>query len=184
MLGLSLAALAGAFGYATWAAHRAHEANRPIPGPTAVVAALRAFHQQTGRFPVDFRELDTRLWRGAKRAQISSDGHGLTAPLAHYYYVLHTLNPPLGTTSPGPPKAGLWALPTGPRAPEAASYFLYLTPTATEVWMGPALTAENVSAVRGLPSEQQLVLLAMTQQTTDNRSRPADAPNLFSWLGF
>lgn len=164
MLGLAVALLLVSLIVSAWRGQQAHEANLPAPGLAAVVVALRAFHQQTGRFPADFRELDARLWKNAKQPNISADGKSLTAPAAHYYYTLHVVNPVGGSNPPLPPKAGLWAVPTGPRASEAATYFWYITPTEIERWMGPALTAENVGAVRSLPSEQQLALLVMTKQ--------------------
>ena len=164
ILGLALALLAIALTSSAWRGQQTHEANLPAPGLEAVVVALRAFHQQTGRFPADFRELDARLWRGAKQPHISADGKALMAPAAHYYYTLHVVNPVGGSNPPLPPKAGLWAVPTGPRANEAATYFWYVTPTEIERWMGPALTADNIGAVRTLPSEQQLALLVMTKQ--------------------
>ena len=178
ILGLAVVLLVVSLIAAAWRGQQTHETNLPAPGLEAVVVALRAFHQQTGRFPADLRELDERLWRGAKRPQISTDGKSLTAPAAHYYYTLHTANPPVGINSSAPPKAGLWAVPTGPRAHEAATYFWYVTPTEIERWMGPALTAENVGAVRSLPSEQQLALLVMTKQASQPNAGRATSAGL------
>jgi hypothetical protein len=183
ILGLALVLLVAALIASAWRGQTRHEAAVPVPGLEAVAVALRAFHQQTGRFPNDFRELDTRLWKNAKQAQISADGKSLTAPAAHYHYTLHVTNPPTGGNAAQPPQAGLWAVPTGPRAHEAATHFWYLTPTVLERWMGPALTAEQVSAVRAWPTEQQLALLVMTKQVSDNATRQA-AGHRFPWLGF
>src|SRR5919202_4634335 len=80
--------------YSAWARNREHEANLPLPALETVVVALRTFHQQTGRFPESFRELDERLWKGARRAQISADGKSLDAPASHYYYTLHSVGIP------------------------------------------------------------------------------------------
>ena len=183
ILGLAVVLLVVSIIAAAWRGQQTHETNLPAPGLEAVVVALRAFHQQTGRFPADLRELDERLWQGAKRPQISTDGKSLTAPAAHYYYTLHVANPPVGVNASQPPKAGLWACPTGPRAREAATYFWYITPTEIECWMGPALTAENVGAVRTLPSEQQLALLVMTKQANSTSARRPASSGL-SFLGF
>lgn len=163
MLGLAVILLVVAWLVSAWRGQQNHERNLPRPGLEAVVVALRAFHQQTGRFPQDFRELDARLWQHAKQAQISADGQALTAPAAHYYYILH-VSPPVAGTKSATPRAGLWAVPTGPRAHEAATHFWSLTPTTLERWMGPALTAENVGAVKTWPTEQQLALLVLTRQ--------------------
>jgi hypothetical protein len=170
--------------YSIWNHNRQKEANLPVPGIETVVAALRTFHQQTGRFPQDFRELDERMWKGAKRHQISNDGTSLNAANSHYFYTLHVKNPTIGKNATEPPKAGVWAIPTGVRANQAATYFWYITPTDIERWMGPALTAENIGVARTIPSEQQLSLLVMTKQAKDRmRENPASNSvfKFFDW---
>ena len=183
---LSLVLLIIASIYSAWSGNREHEANIPVPALETVVVALRTFHQQTGRFPESFRELDERLWKGTRRAQISQDGKSLNAPASHYYYTLHTINPRrLGTSvkEAEPIKAAIWAVPTGPRANEAATYFWYVTPDKIERWMGPALTPENVGAVNTVPTEQQLAILVMTRQPAGNFSPRANR-GIFPILGF
>lgn len=186
ILVLSLALLIIASIYSAWSRNSEHEADMPVPALETIVVALRTFHQQTGRFPESFRELDERLWKGTRRAQISEDGESLNAPASHYYYTLHTINPSRpGVTgnAQGPIKAAIWAVPTGPRAGEAATYFWYVTPDKIERWMGPALTPENIGAVKTIPSEQQLALLVMTRPSAGNISSRADR-GVFSIFGF
>jgi len=180
---LSLGLLIISMIYSSWSRERAREANMPVPAMETVVLALRTFHQQTGRFPRDFNELDERVWKGARRAQISPDGKSLNAPQSHYYYTLHTINPPDTTRATQPAKAGIWAVPTGERAAEAATYFWYVTPQDTERWMGPALTRENVGAVNSVPSEQQLALLVMTRQPA-GASQQSASKGIFTFFGF
>ena len=183
--GLSLALLVISIIYSSWSRERAREANMPVPAMETVVLALRNFHQQTGRFPRDFNELDERVWKGARRAQISPDGKSLNAPQSHYYYTLHTINPDEPARATEPVKAGVWAVPTGERAQEAATYFWYVTPQKIEGWMGPALTRENIGAVRAIPSEQQLALLTMTRQPSGGVSLTAPkSSGVFSFLPF
>jgi hypothetical protein len=171
--------------YSAWVRNREHEANLPLPALETVVVALRTFHQQTGRFPESFRELDERIWKGARRAQISADGKSLNAPASHYYYTLHSINLQRApaTNDKEMIKAALWAVPTGPRAQEAATYFWYVTPDRIERWMGPALTTENIGAVKTIPSEQQLALLVMTRQPAGTASTTSNR-NVFSILNF
>lgn len=186
ILVLSLALLIIASIYSAWSRNSEHEANMPVSALETVAVALRTFHQQTGRFPVSFRELDERLWKGARRAQISDDGKSLNAPVSHYYYTLHAINqsrPEATGNSQEPIKAAIWAVPTGPRASEAATYFWYVTPDKIERWMGPALTPENINAVKTIPSEQNLALLVMTRQPAGNISSPVNK-GIFSILGF
>lgn len=172
---LSLILLIASLGYSSWLKQSEHEANLPKGGIETVVAAIRTFHGQTGRFPKDFLELDERIWKGAKRGQISEDGKSLAAPSSHYFYTLHVINPsgsikPEGKIKKDISKAGVWAVPTGPRANESATHFWYITPNGTERWMGPALTSQNIYAVKTIPTEQQLALLVMTKQTTNSSS--------------
>jgi hypothetical protein len=171
--------------YSSWVRNREHEANLPLPALETVVVALRTFHQQTGRFPESFRELDERVWKGARRAQISADGKSLDAPVSHYYYTLHSVGLQRESTANGKAtlKVALWAVPTGPRAQEAATHFWYVTPDRIERWMGPALTSENVSAVKTIPSEQQLALLVMTKQPQAAAVSPPSR-GIFSIFGF
>ena len=180
---LSLVTLIISMIYSSWSRERAREANMPVPAMETVVLALRTFHQQTGRFPRDFSELDERVWKGARRAQISPDGKSLNAPQSRYYYTLHTINPPDTTRATQPAKAGIWAVPTGERAAEAATYFWYVTPQDTERWMGPALTRENVGAVNSVPSEQRLALLVMTRQPAGATQHSA-SKGIFTFFGF
>lgn len=182
--GLSLALLIISMVYSSWSHERQREANMPTPAMETIVLALRTFHQQTGRFPRDFNELDERIWKGVRRAQISPDGRSLNAPQSHYYYTLHTINPSDPTRATLPAKAGIWAVPTGERAAEAATYFWYVTPRDIERWMGPALTHENVGAVNGIPSEQQLALLVMTRQPPSATSQSSTSKGIFSIFGF
>ena len=182
---LSLGLFVAAAIYSAWARNRDHEAQLPVPAVETVALALRTFHQQTGRFPRDFRELDERVWKGARRKQISADGMMLIAPASHYLYTLHTINPSDPAQTTDPVKAGIWAVPTGERAQEAATYFWYVTPQRIEGWMGPALTRENIGAVKSIPSEQLLYLLTMTRQPPGGVSLTAPkSSGIFSFLPF
>lgn len=180
---LSVALLVVAAIYSAWASTNEREANMPVPSMETVVLALRSFHSQTGRFPRDFYELDKRVWRRARAEQISSEGKSLVAPKSHYYYTLHTVNPIDPARATQPPKAGIWAVPTGERASEAATYFWYVTPRDIERWMGPALSRESIGAVSSIPSEGQLALLVMTRQPPGAVPAPSASKGIFSLFG-
>jgi hypothetical protein len=181
---LSLVLLVVSMIYAGWAREQERGANMPVPAMETIALALRTFHQQTGRFPRDFRELDERVWRGERRAQISPDGKSLVAPQSRYYYTLHSVNPPNPASATQPVKAGIWAVPTGERAQEAATYFWYVTPRDIERWMGPALTRENIGAINSIPSENQLALLVMIRQPPGSIPTQSSSKGIFSLLGF
>jgi len=181
---LSLVLLVVALVFSAWARNNEREANMPVPAMETVTLALRTFHQQTGRFPRDFRELNERVWRGERSGQISPDGKSLVAPASRYYYTLHTVNPTDPTRATTPAKAGIWAVPTGMRAREAVTYFWYVTPRDIERWMGPALTRENIGAIRSIPSEEQLALLVMTRQSAGAIASQPASKGIFSIFGF
>lgn len=168
--------------HSSWRKASEQEAHLPRCGIETVVVAIRTFHNQTGRFPKDFLELDERIWKEAKRGQISEDGRSLNAPSSHYLYTLHVINPTNGANPKEPSKAGIWAVPTGARANEAATYFWYITPNDTEKWMGPALISENISAIKTIPTEQQLSLLVMTRQRTNNVEERPTRSFPFLWF--
>lgn len=181
---LSVLLFIAALVFSAWTREQKHEANMPVPAMETLVLALRTFHQQTGRFPRDFRELDERVWRGERSGQISPDGKSLVAPASRYYYTLHTVNPDDPTRATAPAKAGIWAVPTGERAQEAATYFWYVTPRDIERWMGPALTRENIGALRSIPSEEQLAVLVMTRQPAYPVASRPPSKGIFSIFGF
>jgi hypothetical protein len=184
-LACSLVLFVGSAAYSAWARHREREADLPVPALETVVVALRNYHRQTGRFPDNFRQLDERVWKGERRSQISPDGKSLNSPASRYYYTLHAVSPSraAGAHAGGTVKAALWAVPTGPRSSEAATHFWYVTPDRIECWMGPALTAENVSAVKTIPTEQQLALLVMTRQPQGAPDAPS-TKGILPALGF
>ncbi|MDQ3649329.1 MAG: hypothetical protein M3458_03425 [Acidobacteriota bacterium] len=164
--------------YGAYTTHQRLESQLPRPNLETVVRDLRQFHQQTGRFPHDFSELDERLWGREKRERISNNGKSLFSPSGNYHYTLHTV---------ASRRACIWAVPVGARAEEAATHFWTVTPQRIERWMGPALRIEQVSVVRDVPSESQLALLAMTKQTSSSGARASSndgAFSIFSLLGF
>lgn len=161
--------------YGAYSAHQLHDAQLPQQNLEQLVRDMRQYHQQTGRFPRDFRELDERLWQRKRSERISDDGSSLSSPSNNYHYTLHTV---------AVDRACVWAVPTGARASEAATHFWTITPERIERWTGPALTLAQVSVVRDVPSEGQLALLAMTKQTNSESGSQTSARNVFTFLGF
>ena len=162
--------------YGAVAASRARDSQMPSVALDSVTRSLRTYHQQTGHFPKNFRELDARLWNGNKSQRISTDGKSLLSPSGNYYYTLHQVDAT---------RAGVWAVSVGTRSEEAATHFWYITPNKIERWMGPALTHDNVGVVRAVPSEEQLALLVMTKQSAaDTATEPSPSHGIFSLFGY
>jgi len=172
--GVTLMLMLAALIHSAWSGQRQLDSAMPKQSLPALGQALRTFHARSGRFPADLRELDAKLWKGQRAAQISADGSTLLAASGHYAYTYHPV-------SPG--KAALWAAPVGPRYEEAATHFWYLTPTQVEKWMGPALTPQNVGVVKTIPSVQQLRWLMMTEQLTSTQVSKRSKTG-FSFLPF
>ncbi len=162
--------------YGAVAASRARDSQMPAVSLDTVARALRTYHQQTGHFPKNFRELDERLWNNSKSQRISTDGQSLLSPSGNYYYTLHQVDAT---------RAGVWAVPIGARSEEAATHYWYITPDKIERWMGPALTHDNVGVVKVVPSEEQLALLVMTKQpVADAVVKSSPSHGIFSLFGY
>jgi len=159
--GVALVLMLGALFYAAWTGQRKFDAAIPRQSLPALGLALRTFHSQQGHFPINLRELDAKVWKGQRAAQISADGSSLLAASGHYTYTYIRVSPV---------KAAIWAVPVGERYEEAATHFWYLTPTQVEKWMGPALTPANIGVMKTVPSESQLRWLMMTEQSPSTQT--------------
>jgi hypothetical protein len=153
MLGLAAAALV--IVYATVGLLDAWRASEQTPRLAAdsLVKALRAHHQQTGRFPADFRELEARVWKHKKSPDFGADGRSLT--VANYYYLYHPVNAQTCT---------IWIVPTGPRREEASTHFLLLAPATLRRWKGAPLSLDEVRKLPPAPSYAEMAVLGMTEQ--------------------
>ena len=153
MLGLAAAALV--IVYATVGLLDAWRASEQTPRLAAdsLVKALRAHHQQTGRFPTDFHELEARVWKHKKSPDFGADGRSLI--VANYYYLYHPVNTQACT---------IWIVPTGPRREEASTHFLLLAPANLRRWKGAPLSLDEVRKLPPAPSYAEMAVLGMTEQ--------------------
>ena len=119
----------------------------------SLVKALRAHHQQTGRFPSDFRELEARVWKHKNAPDSGADGRGLS--IANYYYSYYQVDAHTST---------IWIIPTGPRRDEGATHFLLLKPDNLRHWKGAPLSLDEAKNLPPVPQYGQMHLLGMTEQ--------------------
>jgi len=120
---------------------RAAEAEKLKPKPMIgkMIGALKAFHQQVGRYPEDFREVNKQVWKYPNAGNYGQTGREITAHRYFYFYEPvdhHTCM--------------LWALPL-PSQGEASSqpsFFLVLTPEYIKNWRGPALDVEKAKVIK------------------------------------
>ncbi|HEY7546387.1 MAG TPA: hypothetical protein VID27_15975 [Blastocatellia bacterium] len=154
MVGLAFAALIITYaGVAVVTAIRTRD-SVPRLAIDSMVRALRTHHQQTGRFPADFRELEARVWKHKQPQDFGADGRTLT--VANYYYIYHLVDARTAT---------IWAVPTGPRREEASTHFLVLTPEWLRRWRGAPLELDEVVRLRPVPDLRDLAVLGLTEQS-------------------
>ena len=119
----------------------------------SLVKALRIHHRQTGRFPVDLRELEARVWKHKNTPDFGADGRGLS--IANYYYIYYQVDAHTST---------IWIIPTGPRRDEGATHFLLLKPDNLRRWKGAPLSLGEAKNLPPVPQYGQMHLLGMTEQ--------------------
>ena len=74
MVGISLVALIVTYAAVTIAAAWRAREQMPRLAADSLVKSLRAYHQQTGRFPANFRELEARVWRHKQAPDFGAGG--------------------------------------------------------------------------------------------------------------
>src|ERR1041384_219879 len=140
--------------YSTFAADWKAKANVPQIDPVLkIIKGLRQYQKLTATFPQTFDQVEAQVWKHQQAPVYGAGGHSLT--LQNYFYLYSLVSPTRCT---------LWAVPVGPHATEAPSYFLVLTPEDREKWKGPALDLKEASALTGTPTYTQLALLGMIKQ--------------------
>ncbi len=143
-----------AWGYSVFAADWKAKAEVPQIDPILkIIKGLRQYQQVKATFPQTFDQVETEVWKHANPPNYGSGGHTLV--LKNYYYLYNWISPARCT---------LWAVPLGPRASEASTYFLVLTPTDREKFKGPALGLQEASSINGAPTYTQLAILGLVKQ--------------------
>ena len=154
MVGISLVALIVTYAAVTIAAAWRAREQMPRLAADSLVKSLRAYHQQTGRFPANFRELEARVWKHKQAPDFGVDGRSLT--VANYYYIYFLVDASTCT---------VWIVPVGPRREEGATHFLLLTPDGLRRWKGAPLTLDDVKKLpSAVPQYNEMALLGMTEQ--------------------
>src|SRR5215471_10684863 len=84
ILGFSIVAAIGSYAYSLWSTSQLENAFLPRPALDQMVKSLRTYHNQVGKFPQNFTELETRIWKHKHPPNFGGDGRGFSA--ANYYY--------------------------------------------------------------------------------------------------
>ena len=144
----------GVWGYTVLAADWKAKASIPKIDPVlTIIKGLRQYQKINASFPQTFNEVEKQVWKHSVPLQFGANGRSLL--LKNYYYLYTFINPTRCT---------LWAIPVGPRAGEASSYFLILTPTDREKYKGPPLDLKEAATITGVPTYAQLGMLGMIRQ--------------------
>ena len=154
MIGISLIALIATYAAVTIAAAWRARDQMPRLAADSLIKSLRNYHQQTGHFPVNFGELEARVWKHKQAPDFGTDGRSLTA--ANYYYIYYPVN---AST------CMVWIVPVGPRREEGSTHFLLLTPGGLRRWKGAPLTLDEIKKLPpAVPQYGEMALLGMTEQ--------------------
>jgi hypothetical protein len=142
------------WGYSALAAEWKAKADVPQIDPILkIIKGLRQYQQVNATFPQTLDQVEAQVWKHPNPPDYGSGGHSLV--LKNYYYLY---------TSISPTRCTLWAVPLGPHATEASSYFLVLTPTDREKFKGPPLDLKEASTISGAPTYTQLAMLGLIKQ--------------------
>src|SRR5215211_3496707 len=144
----------GTWGYSVLAADWKAKASVPnIDSVLTIIKGLRQYQKINASFPQAFRQVETQVWKHPRPPDFGANGQSVL--LKNYYYLYTFISPTRCT---------LWAIPVGPQAGEASSYFLILTPTDREKYKGPPLDLKEASTITGVPTYAQLAMLGMIRQ--------------------
>lgn len=139
--------------YSGWAQSRRFEASLPRDGSDSMIKGLMTFKEGAGRFPLNFLEVEDRIWKHQKRPNFGETGKTL---LVYNYHYIYFQKDNFTCT--------LWALPAGPRRSEASTFFFYITSDAIRKWKGPDLSEDDIKKLNSLPDPSLLAVMGMTEQ--------------------
>ncbi|MGH9762800.1 MAG: hypothetical protein ACREDR_07205 [Blastocatellia bacterium] len=154
ILGFSVIAAAGSYCYSLWTTSQREKAMLPRPAVDQIVKALRTYHHQVGRFPLNFTELEARVWKHKRQPSFGEDGRSLR--FANYYYIYYPVDSSACT---------LWAIPINKRREEGTTFFLSVSPGAVRRWKGPPLVLDEIKRLPSLPNPAELAVLGLTEQS-------------------
>ena len=153
LVGFCVLAVIGSYVYGLWATYREAKAMLPRPAVDQIIKALRTYHNQVGRFPETFAQLEGRVWRHSRPPNFGEDGRSLS--MANYYYIYYPIDAGACT---------LWAIPINKRREEGSTFFLALSAEAVRRWKGAPLALEEIKRLPSVPEPAQLALLGLTEQ--------------------
>ena len=152
LIALGIATAMGGYGWRLYALFRDSQLNMPQPQIEKLTKDLRIFHAKTGRFPVNFNEINDLIWHTRPTPDYGKGGRQARTKNYYYFYTRVKEN-----------QCAIWALPMGPQRQYASSFFLVLTPDWLRAWKGAALDDEKIEQLAVIPHSDQLATLGMAE---------------------
>ncbi|MEP6850418.1 MAG: hypothetical protein ABI999_16275 [Acidobacteriota bacterium] len=154
LIALATVLLVVAHVYSLWAAEKQNAAEIPVEATSMMIRDLLAFHKKRGSFPNNLKELEVAIWEKKQNREFSIGDRGFIH--RNYFYLYTRLDPHRLT---------LWAVPMGPVRDEAATVFVSGSPGVFRSWKGAALPPDSVGSIKANPSEIELGILGLVEQS-------------------
>src|SRR6266851_858365 len=162
LLAVAIVLTAVCYFYSRWAEAQHQQELLPRLAADSLVKGLRQYQRQTGQFPVDFAEVEQRVWKHANVPDFGPAKRTLT--VANYYYMYSKVDPLT---------CAVWAIPSGPRREEGSTHFLVIGPEVIRRWKGPALSKADIDKLEPVPTADVLNVMGMTEQSMIDQRSPA-----------
>jgi len=149
----------GSYFYSLWASEVKRRDELPQDGAAALTRDLAKYHEKTGAFPEDLRQLVGKIWDAKKPREFDPSGKVFQHNKVFYLYSRQNSH-----------LFSLWAVPSGGRREEGVSWYILASPDAIRRWKGPAIPDNQIAKLLPSPSVQLLAVLGLTEQpATDLR---------------
>lgn len=140
---------------------------------------LLLYHDKTGKFPSNFRELEILIWNNgdAKKESLLTNGENLYV-FDNYMYLYYA-------DGANGQICSLWAVPIGEKKSEANTFLVLLTPKSYQTWKGLPLSDNDLDRIpkKAIPLDTELARLGMSKQIADNPTNSQPAKNILKQFG-
>lgn len=155
LLAFAVIVALGSYGWHLYTLYQAWQRATPQPQVERLIRDLRRFHAETKQFPLNFHELNDRLWHTQPSPEYGTDGK--QARVKNYLYQY---------TQVESHKCVFWALPIGAQREYGAAFYVVITPEWVRGWKGKALTDERLEGLPAIPNGGKLTELGMREMNT------------------
>lgn len=152
-------------GFSYYIAGRKDAQEVPQLALNTLLKSVLSHHQQEGRFPKDFAELEFNVWnkkQSGYKSRLYSDNNLYLVNNYLYIYV------------PGEQVCAIWAIPQGKFRDQANTVYLVISPDKQEMWRGAALSQAEVNSIPRTPlvKKTDMARLGMFEQKQEQETNP------------